>query len=131
MPYSLVVTSHFDAAHYLRDYEGPCQQIHGHRWTVEIELEGETLNELGILVDFKDIKKALNRETTDYFDHFLMNELKPFDEINPTAENLARHIYQSILPDMRNMGILGVVELNRVTVWESPESAATYYEKAL
>ena len=123
--YNLSVKTSFDAAHFLRGYTGKCANLHGHRWTVEIEIEGKTLNEIGILVDFKDIKKALKRETEDYFDHFLMNELEPFDKMNPTAENLARHFYYSILPDMKSAG----VELNRVTVWESPDAGATYWEE--
>jgi len=124
MPYSLTVISHFDAAHYLRDYPGKCYNLHGHRWTVEVAVEGEELNDLGILVDFKDVKRVLKDEVEDYFDHYCLNDLEPFDKVNPTAENLARYIYQSIAVDIDRLG----VQLDSVTIWESPECSATYWE---
>ena len=117
MPYTLTTKISFDAAHYLRNYQGKCANLHGHLWTVEVTVEGEELNEIGILVDFKDIKRVLKDEVENYFDHYCLNELEPFTRINPTAENLAKYIYNSILQDMNRLE----VKLERVTVWEYPE----------
>ena len=87
--YELTVKDHFDAAHALPGYDGPCQYLHGHTWEVEVVIAGQHLDEVGMLYDFKDIKRDLH-QLLENFDHRCLNDVAPFDEINPTAEHLAR-----------------------------------------
>ena len=113
---------HFDSAHYLRDYNGKCASLHGHTWNVEIVLCGETDNKSGMLLDFNIVKKLLNQET-DKFDHKVINEIPPFDEKNPTAENLAKEFYCNLTKAMP-----ANIKLLSVKIWESPNAWAEYSE---
>ncbi|PKM79819.1 MAG: 6-carboxytetrahydropterin synthase QueD [Firmicutes bacterium HGW-Firmicutes-14] len=125
--YEISAYGHFDAAHFLRGYRGKCANIHGHRWKVEIILQGSELNELGIMIDFMDVKRLL-KEVTGRFDHKLINEVLPFDRVNPTAENMAKEIFglmEEALKDFLGTG----VTISRVTVWESEAAAAAYFKK--
>ncbi|MGH9360234.1 MAG: 6-carboxytetrahydropterin synthase QueD [Terriglobia bacterium] len=111
----------FSAGHALRQYKGKCENIHGHNYKVRVTVEGEKLNRAGLLVDFSELKANL-RALIDRFDHQFLNDLKPFDEVNPSAENLAQYISDGMGsrlqgPDMR---------LRSVTVWETDSSSATY-----
>lgn len=118
--YELTVKGHFDAAHALRGYPGKCRELHGHTWDVEVSVAGEGLNEIGILYDFTDLKRALG-EVLAPLDHTHLNEVPPFDRLSPTGENLARYIYErlgDILPEP--------VRLVEVVVWESPEARLAY-----
>ena len=125
MPYKLTVKGHFDAAHYLRGYEGKCQRLHGHTFNYIVEIEGKVLNKLGILIDFVDIKAAMKMLEEDWLDHKDLNNVGPFMSKNPTAENLAEFIYKSL----RSAFIcLADVRISSVTVWESPDAGATFYE---
>ena len=117
--YELMVEDTFHAAHALRGYEGPCENLHGHTWKAQVFLRGATLNKLGLMIDFKEIKTLLNEVLSDY-DHKLLNDVKPFDQENPSSENLARVIYQKI---KEKFGAL-----NKVTVWESATACASYWE---
>lgn len=123
--FSLKFGSHFDAAHYLRDYEGKCARVHGHRWQVEGQVSGEKLASNGILVDFHDLKAWL-KECCDSFDHYLINEQDGFGvgELNPTAENLAWYIYGQLKARINKA--FPQVSLDYITVWESPNCGATY-----
>lgn len=112
--YSLTVKDHFDAAHNLYDYPGECRNLHGHTWDVEVTVVSSELDGLGLVCDFKDLKKAL-KEVLNRYDHTYINENAPFDAISPTAENLAREIcahLSDILPKQ--------VKVKEVAVWESP-----------
>lgn len=120
--YRLTVKSHFDAAHALRGYPGECRDLHGHTWDVEVSVSGEELDEVGIVYDFKRLKDDLNA-VLEPFDHSYLNEVSPFDEINATAENLARHVY-GVLKDKVPDGI----EVCEVAVWESPVARIAYSE---
>lgn len=122
--YEILAKSHFDAAHFLRGYQGKCANIHGHRWKVEITLRGAVLNELGILVDFMDVKNML-KEAVDIFDHKLINDIPPFDNLNPTAENIARFIFEEMSGRLKSRTGSGV-DITRVTVWESENANASY-----
>jgi len=122
--YELTVSGHFDAAHYLKDYIGKCAHIHGHRWQVEAKIRGHALDQKGMLVDFSLIKKKL-REITDNLDHCLLNDLVRYKETNPTAENIARFIYQDLEASLKEYE----VTVHQVTVWESPVAAAAYFEE--
>jgi 6-pyruvoyltetrahydropterin/6-carboxytetrahydropterin synthase len=115
--YELRVNAVFSAAHNLRGYEGKCENLHGHTWKVELCASGDTLNNIGMLCDFKELKGKL-REVLSMFDHNYINEIKPFDKINPTAENLARFIYESVEKYFNN--------IKEVVVWESEDAGATY-----
>lgn len=114
----------FEAAHNLRGYNGKCARLHGHNWVIEVEVTGEKLNELGILVDFKDVKREL-KNILDRLDHRYINEIEPFDKINPTAENLAKYIYDEFsINEIFNED----AKLLAVSVFESPKSSVRYSE---
>lgn len=118
--FHLTIKSHFDAAHALVGYPGECRKLHGHTWDVECTIKGNQLDEVGILYDFKALKRDLN-EILNRFDHEYMNDIPPFDHINSTAENLSEYIFNELdakLPDH--------VTLESVAVWESPVAKTTY-----
>jgi 6-pyruvoyltetrahydropterin/6-carboxytetrahydropterin synthase len=116
--YELMVEDTFDAAHALRGYNGPCENLHGHTWKVQVFLGGETLNKLGLLEDFKVIKKTLKAILAE-FDHGYLNELKVFKDQNPSSENLARIIYKKLKSK--------IATTSKVTVFESPSTSASYW----
>ncbi|BAI80477.1 6-pyruvoyl-tetrahydropterin synthase [Deferribacter desulfuricans SSM1] len=118
--YRLRVIDHFASAHFLRDYEGKCENLHGHNWKVEVYLKGEKLDKTGMLVDFKNIKKEL-RKITDELDHIFLNEHPYFEKINPTSENIAKYIYDRLKEKFCDL-------MSSVVVWESETAAAEYYE---
>lgn len=126
--YDLIVKTHFSAAHSLNGYEGPCGRLHGHTWQVEVTISGMELDHKGMLVDFKKVKESIWK-IVEELDHQNLNDLDKFkggSERNPTAENLARHIYEGLkneifLPE-RN------VQLTMVRVWESQDASAVYRE---
>lgn len=123
--YRLQVKAHFDAAHYIRDYPGKCSRMHGHRWEVEVVLEGEELDEMNILVDFSLVKKALTTLLDD-LDHYIIN--KQLNEKNVTAEFLAKWIWERFKEESPKWYKLeyGRVRLARVTVWEGPDCCVKY-----
>ena len=118
--YQVSVEGHFDAAHYLRDYGGKCENLHGHRFKVVVSLKVKKLNKIGLAYDFTELKRRLN-EVLDRFDHTSLSEVPPFDKINPSSENIAREIYERLKKHFPE----GVV-LSSVEVWESPESRVKY-----
>ncbi len=118
--YQLTVKGHFDAAHALAGYPGECRELHGHTWDVEVTVEGSELDEVGIVYDFKTLKEDLGAVLDDY-DHGYLNEVAPFDEVNPTAENLARVIFESLGSTVDSR-----VKVVEVAVWESPVARITY-----
>jgi 6-pyruvoyltetrahydropterin/6-carboxytetrahydropterin synthase len=117
--FELMVEESFDAAHALRGYEGPCENLHGHTWKVQAFLKGEKLNKVGLLEDFKSVKSGL-KEVLEEFDHKLLNDVKPFDVENPSSENLAKNIYKKMKKETKM--------LSKVLVWESHTSYAAYWE---
>ncbi len=118
--FELTIKTEFAAAHRLREYEGACENLHGHNYKVDVAICGERLNELGLLIDFKEVKAALT-EVAGRLDHVFLNEAAPFDEINPTAENIAKHLCEELAARMPE-----AVAVKSVTVWESDRCAATY-----
>lgn len=121
--YTLKVEGAFEAAHQVTGYPGKCARLHGHNWVVEAVVKGDKLDELGMLVDFKYAKKALNG-VLDRFDHRFLNELEPFNAgVNPTAENLARIIFAEL---EGNECFVNGSFLYAITVFESPKSSVTY-----
>ena len=123
--YELKVEGAFEAAHQIEGYPGKCARLHGHNWVVEAVVRGRVLDDLGMLIDFKTVKGLL-ADVLDRFDHRYLNELAPFSEgIHPTAEHLARVIYEE-LAAREPFAATKAVRLAAVTVWESPKSSVTY-----
>ena len=123
--YELLVKVDFEAAHRVVDYPGKCNRMHGHNWTIDVMVVGTKLNELGFLVDFKDLKAAIDELVISKLDHYYLNELDAFKTMNPTAENMARFIYQEL---QKSDLFHSTVTRKSVRVWESPKSAVLYYE---
>lgn len=120
----LTVRSDFAAAHALRHYKGKCESPHGHNFQVEAVVEGDVLSDdTELLADFADIKRDL-KAVLDTLDHKDLNATPPFDKINPSSENLSRHIYRGLAPLVEERG----VRLHAVTVSEKAAQSATYYE---
>lgn len=120
--YEISVRLSFAAAHRLIGYQGPCSNIHGHTWLVKACVFCDKLDNIGIAYDFKDLK-ALLKEYVVRFDHRLINECPPFDQINPTSENLAKDIYHTIrdrLPEH--------VKMKSIEIKESGNHSIVYYE---
>jgi len=120
--YTVSVQAHYDAAHFLRNYKGKCERLHGHRYVVEVAVQVEELNEAGIAVDFVDLKGHL-RELADGLDHRNLNDLPPFSEVETSAENQARYFYEELkerLPEEVADGLL------YARVWETPTQWAQY-----
>ena len=118
--YKIAVAKHFDAAHHIIGYQGDCSRQHGHRFSVQVTIEGKELDSKGMLTDFKLVKDILEEKVLDKFDHYDLNEIPPFNEgYNPTAENIAKYIYGKLK---------GIIGLSTVRVYESPEAYAEYWE---
>ena len=120
--YEVMIERDFSSAHQLRGYKGKCENLHGHNYKLEIYAKGEELNNIGLLIDFVELKKAAD-EIVKYLDHRNLNELPPFDEeLNPSAENIARYVLEylnSRVADER-------VSVHKVRCFETPTSVATY-----
>lgn len=122
--YTLRVEGAFEAAHRVVGYPGKCDRLHGHNWVVEAAFRGTELDDLGMMIDFKTAKAAL-MAVLDEFDHRYVNELPPFDAaMNPTAENLARIIFERLA--VRPEVTATAAYLAALTVWETPKSSVTY-----
>ena len=121
--YRLTIHTAFAAAHNLTNYQGDCENLHGHNWKVEVSITTNELDKAGLGIDFKILKKETN-SLLKTLDHKYLNELAPFKEISPSSENIARFLYRELT------GIFGSekVKVESVTVWESDFAAATYYE---
>lgn len=128
--YRLQVKSHFDAAHYIKDHPGKCSRMHGHRWEVEVVLEGGELDSMNMLIDFGEVKAALKDLLDSCLDHYQLNE--SLGEANVTAEFLAKWLYDKFKAESPKWYKLefGRVKLTRVTVWESPDCCVKYYGSA-
>jgi 6-pyruvoyltetrahydropterin/6-carboxytetrahydropterin synthase len=123
MNYEISVEKSFSSAHALRGYKGKCENLHGHNWKIKVFVKGKKLNELGMLVDFTDIKDILSQVLHE-LDHKNLNEVKPFDKINPSAENLAAWIFEKMAAVIKKVKYKNI-SVSKVTVWESETSCAT------
>ncbi len=119
--YELVVERGFAAAHFLRNFDGPCERLHGHNYRVQVYMRGTDLNGAGMLVDFTDIKAALGT-CIGRLDHNCLNDLPEFAEISPSSENLAR-----LIAEFMAGHDWGAATVHRVEVWETPIQSATYF----
>lgn len=117
--FEICVEHTFAAAHALRNYRGKCENVHGHNYRVQVGIAGAELDENGLLYDFVELKRRL-RATSEYLDHQFVNELKPFDRINPSAENIAKFICQEIQKELTRASVA------YVKVWETDTSCAIY-----
>jgi 6-pyruvoyltetrahydropterin/6-carboxytetrahydropterin synthase len=124
--YEVTVERGFSSGHYLRNYKGKCENPHGHNYKVRITLRGEKLDHAGLLLDFKDLKQVM-RPVIDRIDHQMLNEIEPFTEINPSAENLARFFYDETNKQLSEM-TGGRVSVKDCTIYETDTTTATYYE---
>ena len=115
----------FPAAHALRNYYGKTEPIHGHNWKMRVTIEGPELDSRGLLVDFIGLKKSIAR-VLGRLDHQFLNEVSPFDVINPSAENVARFICEDLSQDLPGLQPETTVRIARVEVWEMDQCSAVY-----
>ena len=120
--FEVAVEHEFAAGHALRGYQGKCENIHGHNYKIQVVIAGEKLDSIGLLVDFKNIRTQIH-STADRLDHQFLNELPPFDDVNPSAENLAKYFFEEIQQVYQN----GNLHVKSVTVWENNKTWATYH----
>ena len=117
--YEITAPMHFSAAHHLLNYEGECENQHGHNWLVEAYVMGTELDKSNILIDYKVLKKQL-KSVLDLLDHKDINELPDFKGISPSSETLARYIYNKMKEQ--------IPQISKISVWETSTSCASYYE---
>jgi 6-pyruvoyltetrahydropterin/6-carboxytetrahydropterin synthase len=120
--FEVAVEQTFAAGHALRNYKGKCENVHGHNFKVRVVIEGEKLDETGLLVDFLDVKAAMQK-IIDRLDHVFLNDVAPFDVKNPSAENIAEYFYQEMARSLRETV---PVRIRDVKVWETEVQSATY-----
>jgi 6-pyruvoyltetrahydropterin/6-carboxytetrahydropterin synthase len=111
----------FAAGHALREYKGKCENVHGHNYKVQVMVAGDHLNSAGLLMDFSELRAEVKRLVAA-LDHHFLNDIPPFDRLNPSAENLAKYIFDEIEPYVRNHGL----RVCGVTIWETDTTSATY-----
>lgn len=120
--YRTFIETNFSAAHQLHGYKGQCGRLHGHTWKIRVEVETDVIDEIGIGIDFK-LLKANTHSVIEKLDHEHINEIPPFDQENPTAENLAKYIYRNVAKTLPEQ-----VHMVQVIVWESEHYAVSYME---
>lgn len=119
--YEISVEKHFDAAHFLRGYRGKCEALHGHRFRVVAKVKARELNDIGIAYDFAELKELLDSILTR-FDHICLNEVPPFDKINPSSENIAATIHEELKRKLSGVPL----SISCIEVWESPLTGVIY-----
>jgi 6-pyruvoyltetrahydropterin/6-carboxytetrahydropterin synthase len=119
--YELKIITHFSGAHQLKEFEGACESLHGHNWKIEVYVSSETVDEAGVVIDFRALKKHVSA-VVDTLDHKFLNELEPFKEHNPSSENIARYVAEQLALQLKDP-----VKVSRITAWESDSACATYY----
>ena len=121
--FKLIVKKEFSSAHILHGHPGNCKRMHGHNWLVEAEVQGDNTNEIGMVIDFKDIKNNL-KEIISNLDHQFLNDLEPFINENPTAENISKYIYKELSNNINT----DTIKVSKIKLWETNNSAVTYTE---
>jgi 6-pyruvoyltetrahydropterin/6-carboxytetrahydropterin synthase len=120
--FEVTIEETFAAGHALRNYRGKCENVHGHNYRCQVTLEGAELDEIGLLVDFVELKRVVHG-VLDRLDHQWLNEFPPFDVLNPSAENMARYIYQQVAEGLK---VREGVRIALVKLWETDTAYATY-----
>lgn len=123
MGYELSIRTYFAAAHQLKGYEGVCENLHGHNWKVEVFITADKLNDIGIAIDFKLLKNKTDSILSS-LDHKNLNQIPPFDNMNPSSENIARWLYQKLSETLKGYD----VKISKVCVWETDKYCAAYSE---
>ena len=121
--FQVSVEETFSSGHALRGYKGKCENVHGHNYRVQVRLEGAQLNEIGLLVDFTDLKRVL-RGIIAGLDHQFLNDLDAFKTVNPSAENMAKYFYHEMVQQLTNLP--AGAEITEVTVWETDTASAQF-----
>lgn len=121
--YRLTIKTGFAAAHNLINYQGDCENLHGHNWKVEVTVVAHELDDAGLAIDFKVLKKETN-QLLDELDHKYVNQHEFFKTISPSSENISRYLYQQLSMRLND----GNVKVERIGVWESDNACAEYYE---
>ena len=119
--FKLKVKTQFAAAHQLKMVTKKCENLHGHNWKIEVCVVGDSLNDVGVLIDFGEIKYHVS-QIIETLDHKFLNELSCFDGINPSSENIAFYIAKELKAAINNSHI----KVSSVTTWESEDACATY-----
>ena len=119
--YEISVETHFDAAHFLRGYRGKCEAMHGHRYRLVAKVKATKLDDIGLAYDFTELKRHLN-DIISRFDHTCLNEVPPFDKINPSAENIAATIFH----ELQDRLAADPLTISCVEAWESPQTGVAY-----
>jgi len=122
--FEIFVEDGFSAAHNLKNYNGKCENLHGHNYRVRVFISGSGLDSSGMLLDFTILKKYLGK-IMEKLDHKYLNEVKPFDRVNPTAENIAKYIYDKLKLNVKGKRL----NIKKIAVWETETNCAIYYEK--
>jgi 6-pyruvoyltetrahydropterin/6-carboxytetrahydropterin synthase len=122
--YTMKIITDFSAAHLLRGYPGPCSRLHGHNWKIEVIVKATKLDSIGMGLDFSDIKKA-TKELIGNLDHRNLNDIPPFDSINPTAENVSAYLYTELSKTINTTQI----KVDAITLWETERACVTYTEE--
>jgi 6-pyruvoyltetrahydropterin/6-carboxytetrahydropterin synthase len=123
--FEVTVEQTFAAGHALRHYKGKCENVHGHNYRVQVTAEGERLNSIGLLVDFVELKRVV-RQIVDRLDHQFINDLEPFTELNPSAENIAKYFYDHVVEGMHLADSGSDVKIAQVKIWETDTSIAVF-----
>ena len=123
--FEVTVEQTFAAGHALREYKGKCENVHGHNYRVQVTVEGEQLNRIGLLVDFVELKRVV-REVVDRLDHQFINDLEPFTVINPSAENMAKYFYDEVSRRITPPDPDWPARISQIKIWETDTSIAVY-----
>jgi 6-pyruvoyltetrahydropterin/6-carboxytetrahydropterin synthase len=119
--FELKIITQFAAAHHLRNFQGKCEQLHGHNWKVEVFVQAAKLDSAGLVRDFGEIK-AITQDILNQLDHHYLNELPPFQEENPSSEHIARYLFRQLSSRLND----DRARVSKISVWESDTSCATY-----
>lgn len=119
--FELKIEDSFAAAHRLRGYRGQCEDLHGHNWKIEVVVRADRLDDIGLALDFQELKAA-TKEVLDRLDHTFLNDLPPFSDANPSSENIARFVFEELAARLDREGLW----MHRVTAWESEKACASY-----
>lgn len=119
--YHLTIQTHFAAAHNLLNYDGDCENLHGHNWKVEVTVSTETLDDAGLGIDFKILKKH-TKKIMEFLDHKYLNDLEPFKGISPSSEHISKFIFDQLVESMADKNVV----VDKITVWESDNACASY-----